>query len=259
MSQIQGAGHVAHHEGRVALITGASKGIGLAVAERLVAEGARVCLTARKEDALRAAVAGLGGDDVAIAVAGAADDPGHRSQAVASTLQAFGRIDYLVNNAGINPHYGPLLTIEDSAARKSIEVNCLAPLSWIRLVHQQWMDAHGGAVVNVSSIAGVRPAPNIGFYGATKAMLGYLTQQLAMELGPGLRVNAVAPGVVKTDFASKLFEGREAEVAAAYPLGRLGMSSDVAGVISFLLSEDASWLTGQVVVLDGGLTLRSAE
>lgn len=247
------------HQGKVAIITGASKGIGLAVAERLVSEGARVCLTARKEDVLRAAVSQLGGDDVAIAVAGGADDPEHRNHAVTSTLAAFGRIDYLVNNAGINPHYGPLLTIEDSAARKSVAVNCLAPLSWIRLVHDQWMGTHGGAVVNISSIAGVRPAPNIGFYGATKAMLGYLTQQLALELGPLVRVNAVAPGVVKTDFASKLFEGRESQVAATYPLGRLGVADDVAGSVSFLLSDDASWLTGQVVVLDGGLTLRSAE
>jgi NAD(P)-dependent dehydrogenase (short-subunit alcohol dehydrogenase family) len=247
------------HQGKVALITGASRGIGLAVATELVERGARVCITGRKTEALHTAVDALGGREVAIAVSGRADDPDHQSAAVASVMEAFGRIDYLVNNAGINPHFGPLLTAEPSAASKCVDVNCLAPIAWIRRVHEAWMEEHGGGVVNISSIAGVRPAANIGLYGATKAMLNYLTHQLALELGPRIRVNAVAPGIVKTDFAAKLYEGREREVAATYPLGRLGVSADVAESVSFLLSDASSWMTGQVIVLDGGVTLRGME
>ena len=247
------------HVDRVALITGASKGIGLDVARHLVERGARVCITGRKAEQLQEAATSLGGPERVLAIPGGADDADHQVAAVDATLATFGRIDYLVNNAGINPHYGSLTSIDGSAARKSVEVNCLAPLAWVRLVTERWMAAHGGAIVNMSSVAGQRPAPNIGFYGATKAMLDYLTRQLALELGPAVRVNAVAPGVVKTDFASKLYEGREVEVAAQYPLRRLGVTADVAEAVSYLLSDAASWLTGQVVVLDGGLSLRVAE
>ena len=117
------------------------------------------------------------------------------------------------------------------------------------------MGEHGGSVVNVSSVAGLKPAPGIGFYGASKAMLSHITQELAVELGPGIRVNAVAPAVVKTRFATALYEGREDEVAAAYPLKRLGRPEDIGSVVAFLLSEDAAWVTGQIIVVDGGVTL----
>jgi 3-oxoacyl-[acyl-carrier protein] reductase len=125
----------------------------------------------------------------------------------------------------------------------------------VQHVHKAWMGERGGAIVNVSSVAGLRPAPGIGFYGASKAMLTYLTQELAVELGPNIRVNAVAPAVVKTAFATKLYEGREEQVAAAYPLGRLGVPSDIGSVVAFLLSADAAWITGQLLVIDGGVTL----
>lgn len=242
-------------EGRVAIVTGASRGIGLGVAQRLVAEGAKVCLTARKPDALRAAVEALGGAEHAIAVAGKADDPQHQQDTVERTVDAFGRIDMLVNNTGINPVYGPIIDIELSAARKIFEVNALAALSWTQQVHEAWLREHGGAVVNVSSVGGIRPPVGIGFYGASKAMLTHLTQQLAVELAPTVRVNGVAPAVVKTKFASALYEGREQEVSAQYPLGRLGTPEDVAGAVAFLLSDDAGWITGQTIVLDGGVTL----
>jgi 3-oxoacyl-[acyl-carrier protein] reductase len=240
--------------GRTAIVTGASRGIGLAVAERLVAEGARVVVTGRKQEALDEAVARLGAGR-ALGVAGHADDPDHQAEVVARAVDAFGGADLLVNNTGINPAYGPLVELDLAAARKVFEVNCLAALSWVQQVHRAWMGEHGGAVVNVSSVAGVRPAAGIGFYGASKAMLAHLTQQLAVELGPGIRVNAVAPAVVKTRFATALYEGREEEVAAAYPLRRLGVPTDVSGAVAFLLSTDAAWITGQLLVVDGGLTL----
>ncbi len=242
-------------EGKVAVVTGASRGIGLGIAERLVADGAKVCITARKQEALDETVTGLGGPDHAIAISGAADDIEHQGDVIKATIEAFGSVDLLVNNAGINPVYGPLLDLDLDAARKIIEVNCLAALSWVQQAHRAWMGAHGGSVVNVSSVAGLLPAPGIGFYGTSKAMLSHLTQELAVELGPGIRVNAVAPAVVKTRFASALYEGREDEVAATYPLKRLGVPGDVGSVVAFLLSEDAAWVTGQVIVVDGGITL----
>ncbi|BDT86438.1 SDR family oxidoreductase [Nocardia cyriacigeorgica] len=241
--------------GKTAIVTGASRGIGLGIAQRLVDDGAKVVITARKQDALDAAVEQLGGAEHALGVAGRADDAAHQEDTVARAIATFGSADLLVNNTGINPVYGPMIEMDMAAARKIIEVNCLAALSWTQQVHKAWMGEHGGAVVNVSSVAGIRPAPGIGFYGASKAMLTYITQELAVELGPGLRINAVAPAVVKTKFATALYEGREQELAETYPLKRLGVPEDIAGAVAFLLSDDAAWVTGQLLVLDGGVML----
>jgi len=242
-------------EGRTALITGASRGIGLAIAERIVAEGGSVVITARKQEALDAAVAGLGPN--AHGVAGRADDAEHRAAVYALIADRFGRLDHLVNNAGINPAYGPLADVGIDVMRKTLDVNVIAALEWARDAVASGLLGDGGSIVNISSIAGVAAAPGIGFYGISKGALLTLTLQLAAELAPGIRVNAVAPAVIKTDFAKALYEGHEAEAAAQYPLKRLGAVADVAGPVAFLLSDDADWITGQTLVIDGGASMGS--
>lgn len=243
---------------RVAIITGASRGIGLGIAAELVQRGAKVCITARNPEPLAAAVAELGGSDVAIAVPGKADDGEHQAEAVAKTIETFGRLDMLVNNTGINPVFGPVSDTDPGAAAKILAVNVLAPLAWTRQARDAWMGSHGGSVVNVASIAGLHASPGIGMYGVSKAALIRLTKELAVELAPSIRVNAVAPAVVKTKFATALYEGREEQVSAAYPLKRLGVPGDIAGAVAFLLSDDAGWITGQTLVLDGGVSLAAA-
>lgn len=241
-------------EGQTAIVTGASRGIGLAIAQRLVADGARVAITARKPETLEEAVAELG--DRAIAVAGNAGDPEHQQEVIDRVLGEWGRLDFLVNNTGINPAYGPLTELDLDAARKIMDVNVVAALSWVQRAHAAWMKENGGAIVNVASVAGQRPAPGIAFYGVSKAALIHLTEELAVELGPTIRVNAVAPAVVKTKFATALYEGREEEVSEPYPLKRLGVPEDIGSVVAFLLSQDAGWMTGQTLTIDGGVLLR---
>jgi NAD(P)-dependent dehydrogenase (short-subunit alcohol dehydrogenase family) len=241
--------------GKVALVTGASRGIGFAVAERLVAEGARVCITARKTEALEVAVESLGGKEHAMLVAGKGDDVEHHSAAVAAAIDAYGRLDVLVNNTGINPAFGPMIEQELSAARKVFDVNVLGVVGWIKAAYDAWLGANGGAIVNIASIAGTAPAPGLGYYAASKAALIQMTQQLGFELAPKIRVNAVAPAVIKTQFARALYEGREEEAAAGYALGRLGLPHDVAGAVAFFASSDADWITGQTLVIDGGVSL----
>lgn len=241
-------------EGKVALVTGASRGIGYGIAAELLRHGAKVCLTARSQEPLEAAVAELDAGDRVIAVAGAADDETHRKAAIAQTIETFGALDCLVNNAGINPHYGPMLSGNEGIAHKIMAVNVVAPFAWVQAAHEAWMGEHGGAVLNVASVGGVRVGKNLGFYNVSKAALVHLTSQLALELAPKVRVNAIAPAVVKTKFAKILYEDEEA-VVEGYPLGRLGSTDDTATAARFLLSDEASWITGQTIVLDGGMTL----
>ena len=238
--------------GRTAIVTGASRGIGLEIARALVARGANVVITARKAEALAEAAAGLDAAGRVHAVAGNTADPDHRVEAVGAALERFGSLEMLVNNTGINLMYGPLVEADLGAVRKVLDTNVVAALGWIQEAHARWMGEHGGTVVNVASAAGLRAAPMIGAYAFSKAALVHLTQQLAVELGPGVRVNAVAPAVVRTRFAEKLYEN-EAAVAARYPLRRIGVPEDVAGAVCFLLSDDAAWITGHTLVVDGGL------
>ncbi|MFF7128553.1 MULTISPECIES: SDR family oxidoreductase [unclassified Streptomyces] len=242
--------------GKVALVTGASRGIGYGVAEALVARGDRVCITGRNEDALKEAVEQLGAERV-IAVAGKAHDLAHQAEAVERTMEAFGRVDFLVNNAGTNPVFGPIADLDLDVARKVFETNVISALGFAQKTWHAWQKDNGGAIVNIASIAGLAPSPFIGAYGVSKAAMINLTQQLAHEFAPGVRVNAIAPAVVKTKFAQALYEGREAEAAAAYPLGRLGVPSDIGGAAAFLTSTQSDWVTGQTLVVDGGIFLNA--
>lgn len=239
---------------KAAIVTGASRGIGLAIAQTLVDRGVRVCLTGRNEEPLAQAVAQLGADR-AIFVAGKAHDPAHQEATIDAVMRAYGRIDHLVNNVGTNPVAAAAIHTDIEAVRKVFDINLFAALEWTKKAHAAWMGEHGGSIVNVTSVAGIRPTPVIGIYGMSKAALKYLTELLAYELAPGIRVNAVAPAVVKTHFARALYEGHEEQAAATYPLRRLGVPSDVAGAVAYLLSDEASWVTGQTLVLDGGVTL----
>ncbi len=243
--------------GRVALLTGATRGIGLGIAQELVNRGASVVITARKPNDLEQAVAELDPDGTGRAVSsrGSADDQEHQAAAVALALDRFGRLDHLVNNAAINPQYGALMDADLSAVRKVLDVNVTATLAWTQLAWRAWLRDNGGSVLNVASVGGLRAGSPIGAYNTSKAALIHLTRQLGVELGPTVRINAIAPAVVKTTFARALYEGREDEVAAAYPLKRLGVPTDTAKAGAFLLSDDASWITGETLVVDGGVTL----
>src|SRR5699024_10256131 len=171
---------------------------------------------------------------------------------IATMMDRFGAVDVLVNNTGINPVYGPLMDADLGAVRKTFDTNVTAALGYIQLAHRAHMGAHGGAVVNIASVAGLRSTGVIPAYGASKAALIRLTEELAWELAPKIRVNAVAPGIVRTDFARVLVEGREAEAVAPYPLGRLGTPEDIARAVAFLASDRAEWITGETLRVDGG-------
>ena len=242
--------------GKVALITGASRGIGYGVAEALVARGDRVVITGRNEDALKEAVDRLGAER-AIGVAGKAHDLDHQTEAVERALEAFGRVDFLVNNAGTNPVFGPIADLDLNVARKVFETNVISALGFAQKTWHAWQKDNGGAIVNIASVAGIAPSPFIAAYGVSKAALINLTQQLAHEFAPKVRVNAIAPAVVKTQFAKALYEGREAEAAASYPLARLGVPSDIGGAAAFLTSSQSDWVTGQTLVVDGGIFLNA--
>ena len=242
--------------GRAALVTGASRGIGLAIAHALVRRGARVVVTARKAEALAAAVDALGGPEVALGVAGHAGDPDHRAAAVRAAIDSHGRLDMLVGNVGINPVHGPLMDLRLDAFRKILDTNVVATLGLVQEAWRAWQGEHGGSVLLVASVAGLKASPGIGGYGVSKAALVNLTTQLAVELGPRVRVNAVAPAVVRTRFAEGLYAGREEAVVRQYPAGRLGVPEDVGEAAPYLLGDGAGWVTGQTIVLDGGALSR---
>jgi NAD(P)-dependent dehydrogenase (short-subunit alcohol dehydrogenase family) len=216
-----------------------------------------VVLTARKQEAAEAAAAQVG--EKALGVGAHAVDEDAARRCVDLTLERFGSIDILVNNAGTNPAYGPLIDQDHARFTKIFDVNLWAPLLWTGLAAKAWMGEHGGSVINTASIGGLGHEAGLGVYNTTKAALIYLTKQLALELSPKIRVNAVAPGVVRTRLAEALWRDHEPQVAASTALNRIGEPDDVAAAVVFLASEAAAWITGETMVIDGGQRLGDAR
>ncbi|MEO8607409.1 MAG: glucose 1-dehydrogenase [Chloroflexota bacterium] len=245
--------------GKVAIVTGASRGIGQAIAERLAEAGAKVVLSSRKQEGLDPVAAGIkakGGEAIAVA---AHNGEKAALQALAkAALDSFGRIDILVNNAATNPHFGTLLEAEDSMWQKTIEVNLMGNVWLTQAVVPSMRQNGGGKIINVASVNGLRPGKMQGIYSITKAGIISLTQTLAMELGSdNIQVNAIAPGLVKTKFAKAIWENEDIlnEMIRRTPAGRIGEPDDIAGIALFLAAPASSYATGQVFVVDGGVTV----
>ncbi len=240
---------------QVVLVTGGSRGIGEAVAAEFLASGARgVAITSRRAENLVATVERLGESDRVLPIEARADDPDAAASAIAAVIDRFGGCDVLINNAGTNPSAGPLTDVDLGAIDKTWAVNQRGPLVWSREVWHQAMRESGGSIVNVSSVGGMQPGTALGAYNVSKAALIHLTRQLAFEMAPQVRVNAVAPSVVRTKLSAMLWDGMEDHTASLHPLKRIGEPSDVAVAVAFLASEAASWITGVVLPVDGGVT-----
>ncbi|MEA2629252.1 MAG: hypothetical protein QOJ10_1712 [Chloroflexota bacterium] len=243
-------------DGRIALVTGASRGIGSAIAEALAEQGAHVVLSSRKQADLDVEAERINAayPNRAVAIAAHSGKPEDLQRLVDETMSKHSRIDILVNNAATNPYFGPLLGADLGAWDKTFEVNLRGMFILTKLVYEASMEKNGGAIVNVASIGGLRPGMGLGVYNITKAGVIMFTRQLAREVGGNVRVNAVAPGVIKTRFAEALW-GNEAileRVLASNPMGRIGVPDEVAGAVAFLVSDAASYINGEVLVIDGG-------
>ena len=235
--------------GKVALVTGVSRGIGKAIAKSFAESGAKVMITSRKMDALLEAREEMGGE-VEVFAANAGDLDGI-SSCVQATMERFGAIDVFVNNAATNPYLGKTLGVDASRFDKTFQVNIRGPLFWCQAVWEAWMKEHPGVIINIASVGGLRAESGLGVYNLTKAAIIHMTKQLASELGP-TRVVGVAPGLVQTDFAKVLVENVGDQLAARLPMGRIGRPEDIANLATFLASDRASWITGETYVIDGG-------
>ena len=244
-------------DGRVALVTGGSKGIGKAIAAAMVDSGAKVMISSRKEENLKPAAdeirARAEQGSVIEWFAANAGDEESAAACIAATVERLGGIDILVNNAATNPHMGPITTIDRGRADKTTQVNLWGPLMWSSQAATAGLgEKQPGSIINVASVGGYGVSSTIGYYNVTKAGVIHLTRHLAAELAPKVRVNCLAPGLVKTDFARALWEAGEDAIAKRFPMKRLGEPEDIAGAAVFLASDAASWLTGQTLVIDGG-------
>lgn len=242
-------------DGKTAVVTGASRGIGEAVAAGLLAAGARgVVITGRKPENLAEAAERLAEPGRVEAVAARVDTEEGAEAAVAAAIDRFGSCDILVNNAGTNPAYGPLAEVDLGALDRTWHVNLRGPLLYVRAAWARWMKEHGGVVCNNASVGGRTPAHGLGAYNVSKAGLIFMTKQLAYEMAPAVRVVGVAPGVIKTRLSELLWKSDEQAAGDNHPMRRLGEPQDVAGAVVFLCSEQASWITGVTLDVDGGLT-----
>lgn len=248
--------------GQVAIITGSSRGIGRAIAETMARAGARVVISSRKREPCEAVAAGIrerGGE--AMAVPCNISERAQIDALVDATQAAWGRVDILVCNAASNPYFGPLSGLPDDVFAKIMHNNVLANLWLARRVAPGMRERQGGAILIISSIGGLRGDAWLGAYNMSKAADMQLVRSLAVELGPAnIRVNGIAPGLIRTDFARALWENQQlrAGIEARTPLGRIGEPDDVSGLAAFLASSAAAFITGQVLVVDGGVTTTSA-
>jgi len=242
--------------GRVALVTGASRGIGSAIAEALAEHGAQIVLSSRKQADLDSEAERINVlyPEQATAIAAHAGRQDDLERLVQAVMERFSRIDILVNNAATNPYMGPVLGAEPSAWDKTFEVNVRGVFLLTKLVYEASMESHGGSIVNVASTGGLKPGIGLGVYNITKAAVIMLTRQLARELGGKVRVNAVAPGLIKTRFAEALWGNQEIldRILSFNPMGRIGLPEEVASAVLFLASDAASYVNGEVLVVDGG-------
>ena len=238
-------------EGKTALVTGGSKGIGKAIAKGFADAGAKVMITSRKAEVCESAADEIGGG--CEWEAGNVGDPEHMERAIDRTIESFGGVDILVNNAATNPYAGPMIDADLPRWKKTIDVNMTAPFLWTQMVWQKYQKDNGGVILNIASVGGLETNPMLGVYDVTKAGLIHMTKQFAAELAPQVRVNAICPGLIKTDFARMLWEGDGGDmVAQQYPLKRLGEVEDIAAAALYLAADSGSWITGQAIVLDGG-------
>lgn len=238
-------------DGRVALVTGGTRGIGRAIAEALLDHGASVMITARTGRDLDRVATELAGRGRIETFAAAAGDPLAVDASVGRCIERLAGLDILVNNAATNPQFGPLLEADRNAIEKVWSVNVHGVLDYCRSAWHRVMSERGGAIINVASVSGLAPTPLSGAYNVGKAALVHLSRQLSLELAPQVRVNTLVPGLVRTRFASVQLED-EADAAARHPLGRVGAPSDLAGAAVFLASDASGWMTGQELVVDGG-------
>jgi NAD(P)-dependent dehydrogenase (short-subunit alcohol dehydrogenase family) len=242
-------------EGKVALVTGASKGIGKAIAKTLAESGAKVMMSSRKEDQLRAAAAEINGETEVFA-ANAGDVAAGRA-CIDATIERFGGLDILVNNAATNPYFGESLGVDEARFDKTFQVNLRGPLFWTQIAYERALREKPGVILNIASVGGMRSEVGLSIYNLTKAALIHFTRQLASEIGPN-RVVGIAPGLVKTDFAAVLVDNFGESLAKRLPLKRLGEPQDIANLATFLVSDAASWITGETYVIDGGAGVASA-
>ena len=242
-------------DNKVALVTGGSRGIGKAIAALYAQAGARVMISSRKADALEVAAKEMTGKVEWFAAN--VGEPDQAEACIDACIERMGGIDILVNNAATNPYMGPLMGIDRSRADKTVQVNQTAVLSWSQIAWEKWMKDGGGSIINMASIGGMATEPMIGYYNVTKAAVIHLTKQMAAELAPKVRVNAIAPGLVKTDFARALWQPAEEAIAGHTPLRRLGEPEDIAHAALFLASDAASWITGHTLVVDGGALIHT--
>ena len=247
--------------GKVAIITGSSRGIGKASAFELAEHGAKVVISSRKQDACDAVAAELNarfGEGTAIAVAANISDKAGLQHLVDATRVAFGQIDVLICNAASNPYYGPQAGIADEQFRKILDNNIVSNHWLIQMVAPEMLARGSGSIIIISSIGGLRGSPVIGAYCISKAADMQLARNLAVEFGPsGVRVNCIAPGLIKTDFARALWEDPQRIAAAntSVPLRRIGEPHEIAGAVVFLAAPASSFMTGQTMVIDGGVTI----